>query len=237
MNKIMQIEEAVAKASDGMTIMFGGFLGVGTPLKCIEILAERNLKDLTVVSLVSAFPGGRFHLAELFSRACVRKYITSHAGTSPEAIKAYKQGELEIEYYPMGTLVEKIRAAGAGLGAVITPIGLGTLAEEGKEKINISGKEYLVELPLKADMAFIKGFRGDTFGNIQYRGVSINSNPVFATAADITVAEVNEIVKAGEIDPERVGTPGILVDAVVQGYNLEVQHDIFRKVWTEHGML
>jgi len=237
MNKVTTLDKVMEQVKDGMTIMIGGFLGVGSPLQSIEKLVETGVKDLTLISVVNSYPGGGFDLAPLFKNKQVKKFITAHTGTCPEALEIYKTGELEVEFYPMGTWTEKIRAAGAGLGAVVTPIGLGTLVEEGKEKITVNGKEYLLELPLKADMAFIKGFRGDKIGNIQYHGVSLNSNPVLATAADFTVAEVNEIVEIGDIDPERVGTPGVFVKAVVQGYSFTEQQKIFEDLWVRTGRL
>ncbi len=237
MNKVMEIDAVMDLVEDGMTIMVGGFLGVGSPLNCLEKLAQKEVKDLTVIAIVNSYPGGNFDLAALFARGRVRKFITAHSGTCPEAVRAYKNGEIKIEYYPMGTLIEKIRAGGAGLGAVVTPIGVGTLMERGKEKLTIDGKEYLVELPLRADMALIKGYRADSMGNVQYRGISMNSNPVMASAADYTVAEVNEIVTPGEIDPERVGTPGIFVNSVVRGHTLPRQQELYRQLWTKSGYL
>lgn len=237
MNKAMEIDAALDRVRDGMTIMVGGFLGVGSPLNCLEKLAQKEVKGLTVIAIVGSYPGGNFDLAALFARGRIGKFITAHAGTCPEAVSAFQNGEMEIEYYPMGTLIEKIRAGGAGLGAVVTPIGVGTLMERGKKKITLDGKEYLVEPPLRADMALVKGYRADTLGNIQYRGISINSNPVMASAADYTVAEVNEIVAPGGIDPERVGTPGIFVDSVVQGHTLSRQQEVYRKLWVKSGCL
>jgi acetate CoA/acetoacetate CoA-transferase alpha subunit len=131
----------------------------------------------------------------------------------------------------MGTWAEKVRAAGAGLGGVLTPTGVGTLVEQGKQKLTINGKEYLLELPLSAEFAFIKGYRGDTIGNVQYRGVSINSNKIVAAAAKYTVAEVNEITEVGDIDPNLVGTPGIYVQAVVQGYTFDEHTEVFNNRW------
>ncbi|MBF4694381.1 CoA transferase subunit A [Fusibacter ferrireducens] len=237
MNKVRSLDDVINQVKDGMTIMIGGFLGVGSPLQCLEKLSEKNVKDLTVIAIVNSYPGGNFDLAPLFKQKQIRKFITAHSGTCPEAIQAYKNGEVEIEYYPMGTLIEKIRAGGAGLGAVVTPIGVDTLVEKGKEKITIDGKPYLIELPLRADIAFIKGFRADTLGNIQYRGIAINSNPVMASAADYTVAEVNEIVELGSIDPERVGTPCIFVNAVVEGYPIAEQQALYRELWIKSGYL
>lgn len=237
MNKVMDLDKVMEKVHDGATIMVGGFLGVGAPLKCIEKLVERQVKDLTLIAVVSSYPGGGFDLAPLFKNKQVKKFITAHTGTCPEALEIYKSGELEVEFYPMGTWIEKIRAGGAGLGGVLTPIGVGTLVEEGKQKLTINGKEYLLELPLRADFAFIKGYRADRLGNVQYRGVSINSNPILAMAADYTVAEVNEIVEVGEIEPDRVGTPGVFVKAVIQGYTLAEHQEIFKDLWVRTGRL
>jgi len=237
MNKIMDLNQVMEKVHDGATIMIGGFLGIGSPLKCIEKLVEKKVKDLTVIAVVNSYPGGNFDLALLFKNKQIKKFITAHSGTCPEALELFKNGELEIEYFPMGSWIEKIRAGGAGLGGVLTPIGNNTLVEEGKEKIIIKGKEFLLELPLKAEFAFIKGYRADRLGNVEYRGVSLNSNPVLATAADFTVAEVNEIVEVGSIMPERVGTPSVFVNAVVQGNSLKKQQDIITDLWVSNGRL
>lgn len=237
MNKVVKLDQAIEKVQDGASIFLGGFLGVGSPLKCIEKLAASGKKDLTIMSEVSGMPGGGFDMAILFKNRQVRKIITSHIGTCPELLEEYKAGRLEVELYPMGTWAEKVRAAGAGLGGVLTPVGIGTKVEEGKQKLNISGKEYLLELPLSAEFAFIKGYRGDTIGNIEYRGVSVNCNKVIAAAAEYTVAEVNEIVEVGEIDPNHVGTPGIYVNAVVQGYHFDEHVQVFNKHWDEIGQL
>lgn len=237
MNKVMDLDEVVGKVQDGASIMFGGFLGVGAPLKCIDKLVQKGVKDLTVYSIVTSQPGGDFDLAPLFKNQQVKKYVCAHAGTCPEAIAEFKAGNLAIEYFPMGSLIEKIRAGGAGLGGVLTPIGIGTLMEEGKQKISLQGKEYLVELPIRADFAFIKGFRADKLGNVQYRRAAVSTNPILATAADFTVVEVNEIVNAGGIDAEQVGTPCVFVKAVVQGYQMAEQQKLFSDRWINAGAL
>lgn len=237
MNKVVGIDQAIEKVYDGASIFLGGFLGVGSPLKCIEKLAASGKKELTIISEVSGMPGGGFDMAVLFKNRQVKKIITSHIGTCPELLEEYQAGRLEVELYPMGTWAEKIRAAGAGLGGVLTPTGVGTLVEEGKQKLTISGKEYLLELPLSAEFAFIKGYRGDKNGNIEYRGVAVNCNKVIAAAAKYTVAEVNEIVETGEIDPNQVGTPGIYVNAVVQGYNFDEHVQMFKQRWDATGQL
>lgn len=237
MNKIANLNQVIDKIQDGATIMVGGFLGVGAPLKAIEKIVEKGVKNLTVISVVNSYPGGGFDLAPLFQNRQVKKFIAAHTGTCPEALEVYKTGELDVELYPMGTWIEKIRAGGAGLGGVLTPIGLGTLVEQGKQKITVNGREYLLELPLRAEFAFIKGFRADSMGNVEYRGVALNSNPVLAMAADFTVAEVDEIVKVGQIDPLRVGTPGIFVKAVVQGASFEEHQKTFEDLWVRTGRL
>jgi len=237
MDKVISLDTAMQHVKSGSTVMIGGFLGVGVPLRCIEKLIERGLTDLTIISIVSASPAGNFDLAPLFQHKMVKKLITSHAGTCPEAIRQYKAGEIDIEYHPMGSFIEKVRAAGAGLGGVLSPTGLGTILEEGKQKIVVADKTYLLETPLKADVALIKGFRADRMGNVQYRGVAVNSNPAMATAAAYTIAEVNEIAAIGGIDPNQVGTPGIFVDAVVQGNSMEEQHQVLGDLWYKAGFL
>jgi acetate CoA/acetoacetate CoA-transferase alpha subunit len=237
MNKVKKLDDVIAGIKDGTSIMFGGFLGVGAPLKAIRMIADRNVRDLTVISVVNSYPGGGFDLAPLFKNGQVRTFITAHTGTCPEAVEALKSGSLDVQFFPMGTWIEKIRAGGAGLGGVLTPIGLGTLVEEGKRRIDIAGKDYLLELPLRADFAFIAGWRADTIGNVEYRGVAVNSNPIVATAADCTIAEVNEIVGVGEIDPARVGTPSVFVSAVVQGYSPDQHQTIFEDLWVRTGRL
>lgn len=237
MNKVMTLDQVIEKVRDGMTIAIGGFAGVGAPLKCIEKLAQTGVKDLTLIYVVNNHPFGKFDVAPLFENKQIKKYISSHNGTNPTAQAQARAGELEIEFYPMGTWVEKLRAGGAGLGGVLTPTGVGTLMEEGKQKMTINGREYLLELALRADIAFIKGYRADKIGNIEYRRIAANSNQVIAMAADYTVAEVNEIVEVGEIEPERVGTPSVAVKAVVQGYTMDEHQTVFQELWTRGGIL
>lgn len=231
MNKVTSLASAMSRVHDGMTIMIGGFMGVGTPLKCVEELVRLGVKDLTIISVANAFPNDQSDIAQLFHHHQVKKMITSHTGTCKTAAIQYKKGEVEIEYFPLGTFIEKIRAAGSGLGGVLTQVGLGTLVERGKEKVTVNGKEYLLELPLKAELAIIKGYRADAIGNVQYKGIAIGANPAMASAADFTIAEVNEIVPVGAIDPNLVGTPGVFVKAVVEGYSCEEQENIFENLW------
>ena len=239
MDKVITLDQAMARLRDGMTVAVGGFAGVGGPLVCLEGIAASGVRDLTLICVANCHPfaAGRFDLAPLFANRQVRKFITSHNGTNPEAMELCRRGELEVEFYPMGTWIEKLRAGGAGLGGVLTPTGVGTQVEEGKQKLEIGGREYLLEVALRAELAFIKGYRGDRMGNIEYRRVAANTNPVLAAAADYTVAEVNEIVEIGELEPERVGTPGVFVQAVVQGHTLQEQERAFQDLWVRGGIL
>ena len=237
MNKVMDLDEVMEKVHDGATIMFGGFLGVGAPIKAIDKLVEKGVKNLTIISIVNSYPNQDFDIARLYKNKQVKKLITSHSGTCKLALEQFKNGDIEIEYFPMGSLVEKIRAAGSGLGGVLTSTGIGTLVEEGKQKILIDGKMYLIELPLKADFAFIKGYKGDGLGNIQYRGLAINTNPIMAMGAQYTVAEVNEIVEVGEIEPESVGTPSVFVNAVVKGYTFDEHKKVYTDLWVNSNQL
>ena len=239
MNKVVALDQVIDKVHDGMTIMLGGFAGVGAPLKCIEKIVEKGVKNLTLISVVNAnpFAKGKFDLAALFVNGQVKKFITSHNGTCPEAVELARRGEIEVEFFPMGTWIEKIRAGGAGLGGFLTPTGIDTLVETGKQKLHINGRDYLLELPLRAEIAFIKGYRADRMGNVEYRRVAMNSNTTLATAADYVVAEVNEIVEIGEIEPERVGTPSVFVKAVVQGYSFEEHQDKYKELWMSGGIL
>ncbi|QGU93908.1 3-oxoacid CoA-transferase subunit A [Clostridium bovifaecis] len=231
MPNIQTAQEAVKNIKDGMRIMTAGFLGVGAPLKTIDALANTNVKDLTLIQAVSAQPGETHDIGVLVKNKQIKKFIGAHIGTCPEAQEQYKEGTLEVEFIPMGTVVECIRAAGAGLGAVVTPTGLGTEVEEGRDKITVGGKEYLVFPPLKADVAIIKGYKADKLGNIIYRGTTKGTNTIMALAADLVIAEVDEIVEVGEIPPDSVGTPGILVDIIVQGDSLEERKQYFEDLW------
>lgn len=236
MDKVCSIDAAVGKVKNGDTIIIGGFLGVGVPLKCVEKLVESGVTDLTLITVAGTQPGGEFDLAPLFTNKRVKRFITSHVGTSPEIVAACKAGEIEQELFPQGTWAEKIRAGAFGLGGVLTPTGLDTVLAQGKEVLTIQGKKYLLELPIKADFAFIKGWKADRMGNVMYDG-AVSTNPVVAPAATYTVAEVNEIVDTGEIPPMRVGTPGIFVNAVVQGLPETDEQRLYEAMWETRGRL
>jgi acetate CoA/acetoacetate CoA-transferase alpha subunit len=215
MDKIKPLKEAIELIKPGMTVMIGGFLGVGTPEKLIDALVERGVKDLIVIGNDTAFPDKG--IGKLVVGRHVKKVIVSHIGTNPETGRQMNAGELDVELVPQGTLAERIRCAGAGLGGFLTPTGLGTVVEEGKQKMEIDGQEYLLELPLKADVALIKGHRVDKKGNVYYRKTARNFNPIMATAADKVIVEAEKIVEVGEIDPNDVMTPGLFVDIIVSG--------------------
>ncbi|WMJ79963.1 CoA transferase subunit A [Clostridium sp. MB40-C1] len=232
MPQIMKIEEAIKKyVKDGSSIMIGGFLGCNTPYKAIDQMVKQGSKELTIISTVNSFT--HQDMGKLFDAGLVRKFIGSHIGTNAVVVNQYRTGKLQVEYYPQGTLIEKIRCAGAGLGGVLTPTGIGTLLEEGKEKIEVNGKEYLLETPLSADVAIIKGFKADKKGNIVYKGTA-NANPIMATAGKITIAEVDEIVEVGELEASEIGTPGIFVNAICLGYEkdefIQKSRDMYKAV-------
>jgi len=213
MNKIISLEEAVAKVKDGMTIMLGGFLSVGGANRVIEGLIESGVKNLTLICNDTSFPDRG--LGKLIANKQVVKITTSHIGTNPSTQEQMNNGDITVEFSPQGTLAERIRAAGAGLGGVLTPTGLGTLVAEGKEVITVDGKEYLLEKPLKADIAIIGASIADEVGNLIYKGTTQNMNPLMAMAADVVIAEYQEMVKVGEINPEKVKTPSIFVDFLI----------------------
>lgn len=214
MNKIISVSEAAAKIQDGMTVMVGGFLGAGAPERIIDALVEKGVKDLTVICNDTAFPDKS--LGRLIVNRQVSRVIASHIGTNPETIAQMNAGELKVDLVPQGTLAERVRAKGAGLGAVVTPTGIGTIVAEGKQTMTLEGKEYLVEMPLGADVAILGASISDESGNLVYRGTTKNFNPLMAMAADVVIAEPKEIVPTGAIEPEAVHTPCIFVDFIVK---------------------
>ena len=212
MDKRISLKDAVALVKDGMTIMVGGFLGAGSPHKIMDELSKSGVKDLTIICNDTAYPDVAH--GKLITNKQVKKVIVSHIGTNPNTSEQMNSGELEIEFSPQGTLAERIRAYGAGLGGVLTTTGLGTVVANGKRTVEIDGKTYLLEMPLKADMAFIGASICDEDGNCIYLGTTQNFNPLMATAADYVVVEAEKLVKTGEISPEAVHTPGIFVDKI-----------------------
>lgn len=215
MNKLISVEEAVNMIHDGMTIMVGGFLGCRNPYVLVDALVAKGVKDITLIANDTSFP--EIGIGKLIVNKQVKKLIASHIGTNKETGNQMNSGELEVELVPQGTLAERIRAAGAGLGGILTPTGLGTVVAEGKDIITVDGREYLLEKPLKADIALIVGAMVDKKGNVRYKKATRNFNPLMATAADIVIVEADKIVEVGEIDPDDVMTPGIFVNYIVGG--------------------
>lgn len=212
MDKFISLQDAVDKVKDGMTIMVGGFLTSGGPNNLMDALAKAGVKDLTIISNDAAYPDRG--LGQLISNHQVKKIITSYIGSNPVAIDQMNEKSLEIEFCPQGTLIERIRAYGAGLGGVLTPTGLGTVVATGKKIISVEGRDYLLETPLKADIAFVGASVSDKAGNLFYKGTTKNFNPIIAMAAGLVIAEVEEIVETGSIEPENVHTPAILIDHI-----------------------
>jgi acetate CoA/acetoacetate CoA-transferase alpha subunit len=212
MNKLITIEEVKKALDDGMVVMVGGFLGVGTPGQMIQAMIEEDIRDLTLIANDTAFIDKGIGL--LIVNHQVKKVIVSHIGTNQETGKQMMANALDVELVPQGTLAERIRCGGAGLGGVLTPTGIGTVVENGKQKLVVNDKEYLLETPLRANVALIKAKKGDKAGNLVYEKSARNFNPLMAMAADLVIAEVEELVEIGEIDVDEVMTPGILVDKI-----------------------
>ncbi len=214
MSKIKTLEEAIAQFSDNQVIMIGGFLAAGTPEALVDGLVAKGVRDLTVIGNDTGFPDRG--IGKLVMSRQIKKAIVSHIGTNKETGRQMTAGEMEVELVPQGTLAERIRSAGAGLGGFLTPTGVGTIVEEGKQKLEINGKAYLLELPLRADIALLKAYKADTSGNLIYRRAARNFNPLMAMAADLVIVEVEEIVEVGQLDPDEVVTPGPLVKMIVK---------------------
>ena len=213
-NKLVSMEEAVSHVKDGMTVFIGGFLGVGTPEKIIDALVAKGVKDLTVIGNDTGFPDKG--IGRLVVNNQVKKVIASHIGTNPETGRRMQSGEMEVELAPQGTLAERVRAGGNGLGGILTPTGIGTIVEEGKEVLTVDGKKYILEKPLRADVALLNGSVVDELGNVIYAKTTKNFNPMMATAADTVIVFAEKLVKVGEIDPDHVMTSRIFVDYIVK---------------------
>jgi 3-oxoacid CoA-transferase subunit A len=220
MNKVLQsADEAAALVPDGASIMMGGFGVCGLPENLIAALHARGTRDLTIISNNAGVDG--FGAGVLLNAHRVRKMISTYVGENKEFERQYLGGEIEVELVPQGTFSERMRAGGAGIGGFFTPTGVGTLVAEGKEVRVIDGKSYVLEAPLHADFAFVRAWKGDRDGNLVYRRTARNFNPVMATAARVTIAEVEHLVEPGEIDPDHVVTPGIFVQHILKGERYE----------------
>jgi len=215
MTKVRTIEEIAQKFHDNQVMMIGGFMSAGTPEIFIDALIEKGIKNLTVIANDTGFVDSG--IGRLIVNKQIGKIIATHVGTNKETGRQISAGEIEYDLVPQGTLAEMIRSAGAGLGGFLTPTGVGTIIEEGKQKITIDGKEYLLELPIRAEIALLHAWKADTSGNLIYRIASRNFNPLMAMAADLVVVSAEEIVEVGELDPNAVVTPGKLVDMLIKG--------------------
>src|SRR5437899_5131626 len=220
MNKVVaSAADAVARIPEGATIMMGGFGLCGIPENLIAALHARGTKGLTVISNNAGVDD--FGIGILLRARQVRKMISTYVGENKEFERQFLTGELEVELVPQGTFAERIRAGGAGIGGFFTPTGYGTLVAEGKETRTIDGKPYVLERPLRADFAFVKAWKGDSLGNLVYRRTARNFNPVMATAAGVTIAEVEHLVEIGQLEPDSIHTPAIYVERIFQGKNYE----------------
>ena len=217
--RVADADAAIERLRDGATIMMGGFGLCGIPENLIAALRRKGVKNLTVVSNNAGT--GEFGAGLLLQTHQVKKMIATYVGENKLFEQQVLNGEVEVELNPQGTLAERMRAGGAGLAAFYTPTGYGTMVAEGKETREFDGRIYVLERALRADFAFIKAWKGDRWGNLVYRKTMRNFNPVMATAADYVIAEVEQLVEIGQIDPDHVHTPGIFVNAIFQGTNYE----------------
>ena len=220
MNKVMaSAADAVALIPDGASIMMGGFGLCGIPENLIAALRARGTRNLTVISNNAGVDD--FGIGVLLKARQIRKMISTYVGENREFERQFLTGEIDVELVPQGTFAERIRAGGAGIGGFFTPTGYGTLVAEGKETRTLDGRHYVLERPLRADFAFVKAWKGDRAGNLVYRRTARNFNPVMATAATVTIAEVEQLVEPGQLDPDHVVTPGIFVRHILKGDRYE----------------
>lgn len=213
MSKVSTAAAAVQKIPDGAVLMIGGFMGAGTPTLLMDELVRQGKKDLTVITNDTARPG--VGVGKLIDAGLVKKVVASHIGTNPQTQKLMIAGDLEVDLVPQGTLAERVRAGGAGLGGVLTPTGVGTTAADNRQTVDLDGVTYLVEQAIKADFALISAHSADYSGNLRYSLTSRNFNPLMALAAGFVIAEPDEIVPIGCIEPDAVVTPHVLVDLII----------------------
>lgn len=218
MSKLISLEEAVNLVQDGDTVMIGGFLSVGTPDRLIDALIAKGTKNLTLICNDTGFIDrgvGKMVVAKMF-----RKILTSHIGTNKETGRQMLAGEIEVVLIPQGTLIEQIRAGGFGLGGILTKTGLGTEVEKGKQIIEIDGENFLLEKPLRADIALLSADKADERGNLTFHGATQNFNTLMGAAAEVSIVEVNKVVKIGDLCPDEVVVPGVFVTYIVDGVAL-----------------
>ena len=214
MFKAITAADAAALVPDGASVMIGGFMGAGTPERVIDALVARGARGLTVIANDTAFPG--VGVGKLIDAGCVTRVVASHIGTNPVTQQKMIASEIVVELVPQGTLIERIRAAGSGLGGVLTPTGIGTVVEDEKPVIEVDGEKFLLEKPLRADFALLHAHEADYNGNLTYRLTAANFNPIIAFAAAVTIAEPHQIVPVGVIPPDAVRTPGVIIDHLVE---------------------
>jgi len=212
-NKVRTLEDALVHIEDGCTLMFGGFGGIGTPPTLAEGILQKGVKDLHLIGNDTGFP--HIGIGPLVTAGRVKKIVTSHIGSNPNAGRQMTEGTLEVVFCPQGTFAERIRAGGVGLGGVLVDVGIGTVMEEGKDKVVVNGVTYLVEPALTADVSIVHAKKADPYGNLVFDKTGRNMNPLVAMAGRFTIAEADEIVPLGELDPESIVTPGIFVDMVI----------------------
>lgn len=213
-NKVGTVQDALEHIENGQTIMCAGFTNVGSANHLIRAIADAGYRDFHII----ANDAGNDHADGIGTLICERRaksLIASHVGLNPEVGRQMAEGVLDVTLVPQGTLAERIRCGGAGLGGVLTPTGVGTIVEEGKQAIELNGKKYLLETPLRAQVGLVKAWKADTCGNLVYHRLARNFNPMVAMACDYVIAEVEEVVQPGEIDPDEVMTPGVCVDLIV----------------------
>ncbi|WP_407639603.1 CoA transferase subunit A [Anaerobacillus alkalidiazotrophicus] len=212
--KVFTLDEALTNIKDGMTIMYGGFGGVGNPPTLINGILTKGSKELTLIGNDAGFPN--IGIGKLISQGRAKRLIASHIGSNPVAGKLMSDGKLDVEFSPQGTLVERIRSGGMGIGGVLVDIGMNTSFSENKKVVEVDGRQYLIEAALTADISIVFAKKADTYGNLIYDKSARNTNPLIAMAGDLTIAEVEEIVPVGQLEPEEIITPGAFVDIVIQ---------------------
>lgn len=214
MKRAIGVDEASALVTDGASVLIGGFMGVGSPHRLIDALVRRGVKDLTVIANDSAMPG--HGIGKLISAGAISRLVASHIGLNPETQKKMMSGEIEVDLVPQGTLVDRIRAGGVGLGGILTPTGLGTSVETGKQIVEIDGQRFILEKPIRADFALIAARQADYVGNLEYTLTAHNFNPIMALAGRTVIAEPELIVPVGVIPPDAVKTPGVVIDYLLE---------------------
>ncbi|WP_209122270.1 CoA transferase subunit A [Alkalihalobacillus sp. BA299] len=217
--KVCTIEQALEHINNGISLMYGGFGGIGNPPTLIDGIIKKGVRELSLIGNDVGFPD--IGIGRLISQGRVKSLIASHIGSNPVAGQLMNEGKLEVEFSPQGTLVERIRSGGTGLGGVLVDIGIDSIVAENKERVEINGKSYLVEPALTADVSIVYAKKADTYGNLIFDKSARNTNPLVAMAGNITIVEVEEIVSEGELNPEEIVTPGVFVDFILMSQGVD----------------